>query len=431
MKPRVIYKSLRASLFDGIFSSCMAGFSAEFIVPYALALRASLAQIGLLTALPNLLSSLAQLFSPELAERAVSKKKIVARCTFLQASMGIPIVTVPYLCVGFEVPALIVFVTLFTMVNAVAQPIWQSWMSDHLPASKRGRYFGWRNRVNGTVTILCLFAAGIILQIHTHAGRPLDGFVVIFSIATISRFLSWYSVTRMAEPRRYRSIQSSKFTFREFLVRLPKSNFAQFTLSAALFTFAVKLSSPFFSVFLLRDLKFNYVVYTVLITTVSIVTILTIGRWGAVADRTGNLKALRVAAFFVASLPFLCIVNRSPYFLFFAQMLSGFAWAGYNLCVLNFIYDVAMPSKRTRCLAYFGAINGVAFFLGALTGGFLATRLPPLLGYRLLSLFLLGGICRFLVALFLFSRIKEVRPVDTMPGRDIIYQVVGFKPVDD
>jgi hypothetical protein len=35
------------------------------------------------------------------------------------------------------------------------------------------------------------------------------------------------------------------------------------------------------------------------------------------------------------------------------------------------------------------------------------------------------------VALFLFSRIKEVRPVDTMPGRDIIYQVVGFKPVDD
>ncbi len=431
MKPRMVHKSLRASLFDGIFNSCMAGFSAEFITPYALALRASLAQIGLLTALPNLLSSFAQLFSPELAEHAVSKKKIVARCVFLQASMGIPIIAVPYACAGFEVPALIVFVTMFTMANAVALPIWQSWMSDHLPAAKRGRYFGWRNRVTGSVTILCLFAAGIILQSYTHAGRLLDGFLVIFSIATVSRFLSWYSLTRMAEPRGYRRVKSARFTFREFLVRLPKSNFAQFTLSAASFTFAVNLSSPFFSVFLLRDLKFNYVVYTVLVTTVSVVTILTIRRWGAVADRTGNLKALRVAALFVASLPFLCIVNRSPYFLFFAQMLGGFSWAGYNLCVLNFIYDAAVPAKRTRCFAYYGAINGVAIFLGAVAGGFLAPRLPPLLGYKLLSLFLLAGTCRFIVVLFLLNRIKEVRPVDKMPSRDIIYHVVGLKPVNE
>ncbi len=109
---------------------------------------------------------------------------------------------------------------------------------------------------------------------------------------------------------------------------------------------------------MLKDLKFNYITYTILITTVSIATIFTIDRWGKNADKSGNMKALRVSSLLIASLPFWWILNQNPFYLLFAQILSGIAWAGFNLCSLNFIYDAVTPAKRTRCIAYFYFFNG-------------------------------------------------------------------------
>ena len=56
-------------------------------------------------------------------------------------------------------------------------------------------------------------------------------------------------------------------------------------------------------------------------------------------------------------------------------------------------------------------MNGTAIFFGSLTGGILATRLPPLFGYSLLSLFALSGILRAIVGAVLLRKVSEVRHV--------------------
>jgi len=401
------------------------GFTTEYITPYALALKASVNHIGLLNAFPNLVSSLAQLKAADVARYVGSRKKIITSLVFLQALMGIPIILIPYVCKGYEAIALIICVTIFTSLQGFANPVWASMMSDYLPRNKRGRYFGWRNTVLGAVTIVCLFLAGLILQ--AFRDNVLRGFLIIFSASTAARFVSWYFLTRMFEPpQHYRP--DAIFSFFDFLRRARQSNFARFVFFCGALNFSVSLASPYFSVFMLRDLKFDYLTYTILISTANLAIILTIGRWGVNADRIGNVRVLRITSLFIAGLPLWWIICHRPVFLVLAQTVSGMAWAGFNLCSLNFIYDAVTPAKRTRCISYFYFFNGIALFFGSLAGGFLAGRLPPLFGYRLLSLFLLAAVIRFAVVLFFAPKIKEVRPVKNVSSWDLMFNVIGLKP---
>jgi MFS family permease len=208
-----------------------------------------------------------------------------------------------------------------------------------------------------------------------------------------------------------------------------ESNFAKFVIFAASLTFCVNLASPFFSVFMIRDLKFNYLTYTIVVTVVTVAQIITFDRWGRHADKVGNVKVLRLTSFIIASLPLWWIFNQSPLYLVFAQILSGFAWSGFNLCATNFIYDAVSPPKRVRCIAYFNVFSGIGVCLGALCGAFLVNTLPALLGYKILSLFLLASVLRFAVVFIFSGRIKEVRKTEHISSKDLFYSVIGIKPM--
>jgi len=420
-----IKKSLKFSLLDGVFASCMVGMTADYITPYALTLKAYPYQIGILNALPNLSSSLVQLKSADLTEKLKSRKKIINYFGFLHTLMLLPILLIPYLFKEQnQVFFLIVFFTLFTSLGAFAGPAWSSLISDYLPYKSRGKYFGWRNKILGIVTIISSFLAGFIL--HLFKFNILKGFLIIFSLAFIFRLISWYFLTRMYEAQ-VKVKPETYFSFFDFLKRLRESNFVKFVIFVASLNFCVNLASPFFSVFMLRDLKFNYIIYTLLVVSVSISSIFFIDRWGRQADKVGNVKILKLTSFFIASLPLWWIINQNPIYLVFAQILSGFAWSGFNLCAINFIYDAVSPSKRTRCIAYFNVVSGSASCLGALLGGYLLNILPSLFGFKILTLFLISSSLRFLVAILNSRKIKEVRKTENITSKDLFYSVIGIK----
>jgi MFS family permease len=425
MERHAIRKSLRVSFWDGVFAAAMVGLTAEYFTPFALALKASVSQIGFLTALPSLAGSFSQLKSADITESVGSRRKVIYFFVFLQALVLLPVVFIPYLFKNWAVGALIVLVSLFNVFGAFSLPVWQSLMTDYLPHNKRGRYFGWRNKVLGGVTIASLFCAGMILNLLKN--NILRGFIIIFGLACLCRFICVYFLGRMYEPRQHFK-EDSYFSFWDFVKRARESNFARFVIFNTAFIFSVYLAAPFFSVLMLKDLKFDYFTYTALITTVSIATIFTIDRWGRNADKTGSIKILRMSSLLIASLPFWWILSQNPVYLIFAQALSGIAWAGFNLCSLNFIYDAVTPAKRTRCIAYFYFFNGLAICLGSFVGGLLANRLPNIFGYRLFTLFFIAGTLRFVIALTLPQGIKEVRPVEKISSKDLFLRIVGLRP---
>jgi MFS family permease len=174
----------------------------------------------------------------------------------------------------------------------------------------------------------------------------------------------------------------------------------------------------------------SYLAFATLGTASSVATLLTMTRWGRAADRVGNLKVMFLASALIPLVPLLWLVSADLAYLGFVQAFSGFAWAGFNLCSVNYLYDATTSENRTRYLAYFNSGNGLAGGLGALLGGYLAPRMPLINGYHILGLFLISGVLRAVVSLAFLPGIREVRRVSPVPAVELFHIVMGGRPVD-
>ena len=425
-KDKDIKKSLELSFFSGASSGAMTGFTQEYFTPFLLSLGAAAKEVGFLAAFPNLCASLAQLKSADFAEKLKSRKKMINIFMLLQSFAILAMVSAA-LFKPTNSMFFIMIVTIFAVFGALSAPSWGSLLSDLVAKEKRGAYFGWRSRILGFIIVSATFSAGFVL----HLIKKVDihyGFVIIFSLAYIFQIFALYFIGKMYEP----PLQHNKedyFSFFDFLSRLRQSNFAKFVLFVSLMSFSVNLASPFFSVLMLRDLHFDYLLYTSITVTATLTVYIMISRWGAHADKIGNLKIIKFTSPLIVIIPLLCIFSRNPVWLFFAQIFSGFVWAGFNISTSNFIFDAVSPQKRTRCIAYFNVFNGLALSTGALLGGFLLQCLPPFFGYKILTLVALSSILRLIIGIIMPLRLKEVRPVEKIDNNSLFFSVLGIKPV--
>jgi MFS family permease len=414
----LIRKTLRNSIFDGASHAAMLGLTQSYVVPFALALKATTAQIGLLSSIPSLTMALSQLTAPHLTRKAGSRKRIILPVVLMHALMWIPIMLVPYLFPGDKVWWLIGLMTLTAVFGSLALPAWGSLMADLVPEDTRGRYFGQRSRIcNFTMLVVSLVAGGI-LQWTT--GSPFLGFSIIFAGAVISRLTSWYFLSRMHEPL-LKETANNHSSLLSVIRKMRSSNLGRFIAYVSLINFATSLAGPFFAVYMLRDLEFDYLTYVAITATSTIATITFLTRWGKRADKAGNIKVLRITSFLIPALPILWLVSKQVYYLIPVQILAGFAWSGFTLTSSNFLYDASPQENRTQSIAIFNAVNGVAICLGALTGGFLTPRLPQLLGNSLLCLFLISGVLRGFIVILLLRKVSEVRHVPKVSSFELLF----------
>ncbi len=418
-KRRKVRKSLKLSVLDAAAFSAMLGLTQNYITPFALALKATTAQVGLLASVPSFTTALSQLAAPKLSQRAGSRKGFILPVAFGHALMWLPILLIPYVFPGPKVWWLIGFVTLSGVLSSIANPAWGSMMADLVPEEVRGRYFSFRGRIAGFISLVFSLIAGGVLQLFT--GNVFVGFSIIFAGAMLFRLLSLYFLSGMYEP----PISYGKEGGQSLLYmvgHLGSSNLGRFIIYVALVNFATNIAAPFFAVYMLRDLKFNYVTYMLIIAFNAIANLVFLTFWGRRADRAGNIKVIRVTSFLLPFVPLVWLGSPNMYYLMGAEILSGFAWSGFNLAIVNFVYDASEPENRTKYIALFNSIVLVASCLGALTGGYLAPHLPPVLGYQLRTLFTISGVLRGLVVASLLRFIFEVRRV---PKMNIVQFLLG------
>ncbi len=427
MEKGKIKKSIKYSNIEGSFGNAMLGFFENYISPFAIAMNATNRQIGMLSALPNLFASLAQLKSADVMDKIKSRKKIVTIFVLLQTLMFIPLILIPFLFKEnlTRVYALIIFVSLYATLGSFGGPAYGSMVSSLVKDEERGRFFGYRGKIFGIILIISIFIAGYILNLFN--GNTLIGFTIIFSIAMICRFFSYLFLKKMYDPAMDFS-KDGYFSFLAFYKRLKQSNFAKFTLYVSLITFTTNLAGPFFAVYVLKDLEFSYLTYTLWIVIAAIAGLITMTYWGKRVDSFGNIRILRATSIIVPIIPILYLFSKETYWLMFIQIVFGIVWAGFNLSAGNFIYDSAIPEKRARCIAYFNVSNGIALFFGAILGGFMIRYLPAIFGSKLLTLFLLSGILRGLVAIIMIPMIKEVRKIKE--GKHEMHYLAKIREMD-
>ncbi len=427
----VVNRSLQHSLKDGAAFAVMIGVGETYLSAFALFLKASTPQIGLLASLPPLLASFVQLFSAWLGKRTGRRKIIVLAGAGLQALSWLPIAVLPIFFPALAVPLLIAMVVIYQCGLHLSAPQWGSLMGDIVPERRRGRFFALRTRISSLLTFLSLAIGGVVLHLFNIRGHTLGGFLVIFAIAMLARIISVYHLSKMHDPPGHVAAMDLPIGA-AWWHRLRQSNFVRFSIFFALMQFSVAIASPFFSVYMLRDLQFNYVEFMANTGMAIFVQFLTLNQWGRISDVFGNRRILATTGVLVPLMPVLWIFSSNYWYLLIAQALSGLTWAGFTLSASNFLYDLIARDKRATYLAIHSVLASVGIFCGALLGGYLGTVLPTeaeLFDIRyswlspLLGVFAISTIARTVIVTALLPKIREVRRVREISFSRLIFRV--------
>ena len=421
-------KSLDISWKEGIAASVMLAITDEYLIPLGLFLGATPFEIGLLVAIPHLWGSFSQFLASGLVTILGSRLRFLAKASTLQAFFLIPLAILPVWIFPGRIAALIALVAFFRVMGNLIGTVWGSLASDYLVPEDRGKYFGWRSKIVGLSGVAATILGGVWLNACNILSTAW-GFCILFAIAAASRFISARLMAGMQDLP-YQKKRTDHFTFFMFLRQFRKSNFVKFVLYVASITFATNLAAPFFSVYMLRDLHFSYLTYMFIHMGAVIASLISFPIWGRHADLVGNASVLKTTSIFIPLIPLLWLFSSNIFYLFAIEIFAGFVWGGFNLCTLNFIYDAVSPGKRVRCLSYFSFINGLAIFLGAGLGGYLAERLPLLNGSSICALFVISAILRSLAHFVLSPQFREVRATARkVSSVELVFSVVGIRPI--
>jgi MFS family permease len=419
-----IKKSLKYSIIDGAFYSSMVGFGESFFGAFAVFMKASIFQLGLLGALPQALGSFSGVFSDRLLRLFRSRRKMVLIGATLQGLMYILILLSFYAGIS-GVTILIASVCAYWIFSLIVSPAWNSWMGDLTKDNSRGRYFGNRNKVAGMSSFIAFILGGLMLQRFTEGSLQYIGFVVIFLLAFVSRMLSVIYLSKKYEPE-YK-ISPTRYRFREFFRELRKTNFGILVLYLCLMNFAVFLSAPFFTAYMLYDLQLSYANFTIVTAAAIILKYIAMPIWGKAADRFGAKKVLTLAGYMMPIVPVLWIFSHNLVYLFIIQMYAGFIWAAFEIASLNFIFDTTTAERRAAMVAYYNVLNGFGIIIGAVLGSFIATH-NTLFWSRYFLVFLLSFILRLIASVVFVPRLQEVRHVQKIGYQKLFMKVVATMP---
>jgi len=416
----------------------MGGVSESYFSAYAVFLKASSPQIGLLASLPPLLASFSQLFAVWLGQVTGVRKGIIVLGALIQVVGLLCVALLPELFPDSAFNVLLGCVVLYFIGPHLGSPLWGSLMGAIVPPQVRGQFFARRTRLSSIASFSALIFGGLTLQLFDSLHWTYYGFVSIFLVGVTARLISAWHLGQIHDPPHVQSIEGTPDkTFGLHLFKGEKQ-FIRFSIFFTLMQLAVAISGPFVVVYLLRDLNYTYIELTFNTAASVLVQFLVLNRWGRLADLFGNRIILRVTGFTIPFIPALWTLSSDYWYLILVQAISGLVWSGYSLSASNFVFDLTPQQKRAGLMAIHNVLSGIAVFLGASLGGFLALSLPTSIELFSLDIawlsvfygvFLTSSLVRLLIALAFLPRLKEVRSVRKMSYSGLIFRVTRFSPV--
>jgi len=408
----------------------MTGAAETYFSAFAIFLKMSAPQVAMLATLPNLLGSLAQLLSAWLGRMLQKRKIIILTGASLQA-FALPLMLLPVVFPEHTLVMLAVFITLYYAAAHLCAPQWISLMADLVPARKRGRYFGQRTRLSTITTFTAMCLAGVVLHLADNIADAALGFALLFIVAFISRLLSVYYLGRMHETHPHAAVTEPASSLH--WLQQPRFRAAlRFSTLYVLMQTAVGISSPFFSIYILRTLEFSYLEFTAIMGISVLVQFLTLNQWGRICDAMGNRLVMITCGAMIPFLPAMWLVSVNFWYLLFVQVVAGFAWAGFSLSAGNTLYELLPRDKQVTYNALQNVIMTTGVFLGSMLGVLVQQNFPTdfiMLGHTfhltttILWVFIISTLARIVIAVILLPQLQELR----IPRRKISPYTLVFR----
>lgn len=366
---------------DGVFSQATGALTAGvLLVGYGLALGASNLVIGLLAAIP-FLAQLAQVPTILLVERLRARRMISIISVSASRALLVPMAFLPFLDSSEMALALLLpGIALSSALGAMAACSWNSWMHDLVPEHKLSSFFANRLFYATGFTLIVSLGAGIFID-WWDSFRPAMGayaYTFLFLCGALAGGLSTGYLIRVPEPAMApaeRTIHLGRMLAEPF----GNQNFRQLIWFLGAWQFATNLAAPFFTVYLVSQLGFDMTFVTLMMVFSQMANMLTLRKWGQLADRYSNKAVLRVCA----PLFLFCIFAWIPVslsetrtytitLLILLHILMGVALAGVTLASGNIGLKLAPRGRGTAYLAAGSIVNSLAAGIAPIIGGLFA-----------------------------------------------------------
>ncbi len=399
--------------------------------PSLIALGAGAKEIALVNTFTNLLFAALLLRTPAVVKFGDSLKRFTVLFGFLSVLGWIPLIVVPMLIKGVSPWVMIGLWVLNMAPNLMVAPLRDKWLSDIVPSDRLGRYLSVRSIVSASSYLSFFFLMGYLLDHFKGAGS--GGFSLIFSISLGVCLVSllFYLIIRVPVP--LGESDHAELGLFSFVKEARQNDLGVFILFSAGILFSASVAGSFFSIYMLRDLHFTYLTYT-LVISVEFMARIGIsffgGRW---IDHAGAIKVLRFASFFIPLIPVLWLFSHSLGYLLVIQVISGASWATFDLCTQSYLCKAAPSAKRLHYIVYHRSIITLAAALGPLLGSVLLNVTVPIFGNPILSVFLISGAMRLVAVIFFLPRLREVESSqrageEPVPGLENQYRRNAARP---
>jgi len=427
----------RYGLRDGACQAITQGSGEQYLSAFALLLQASPFQLSVLSALPQLIGTGAQLASVKLLQWFPDRKALIFAGTVGQAFVWIPIVFLPLLFPQWGPWLVVGGAAAYFACAHFTTPAWNSLIADWLDQHERGAYFARRAQIIAGLSFFALCGAGGVLSLWQHSTAAWWGFVLIFALAGSARILSALALSPVQDVHPTAHLEAQQ-GFRGFFRLSATQDFRRFLLFSGLMHASVLIAGPFFVLYMLQDLHLSYLGYGGWLAAGLLGQLLTLQAWGQFGDRYGNKALLSITGFTVPFLPMLYLVSTNLGFLLAVNFLGGVIWAGLALGLQNYVFDSVRPEDRAKAIALYSTVNAVGWSVGALLGSWLVERLPARIEWggvifepvsNLPFVFFLSGILRLLVSAGLLGTFHEARQVERASRQRLLWELPLVKSV--
>ncbi len=269
-------KALLFSLWDGIFANAMVALVDTFAVAAAVYLKAPAIAIAMLSSIPLLFSSICQFLIPYFISPSNGRKRFVVSGATVQSLSLLLLGCSGWLPSHIQAWAFVVIFTIYGFSGNLGSSFWIAWIGDLVPSDVRGRHFAWRNKFFSITQLLCTLTAGIFTYKYSTDSAKWMLFALVFFTACIFRWVSTQLLSFQYEPP-VKMKTSLRFNISDLKTMRP---FLFFCLSTGLMQGVTALSAPFFNVWYVRDLHFNFFSLSVASAATVLGTILSLRLWG-------------------------------------------------------------------------------------------------------------------------------------------------------
>jgi len=440
-------RGLRYLTMEAAFSGGTSALTGGVILTaFAIHLGASNVMVGILASAP-FLTQLLQFPAILLVEKLRTRKRI-AVLTSVAGRLMLAVMAVTAFFAGQA--ALLVFlaaVVVLCGLSAIGSCAWNAWVRDLAPDTRLGQIFSRRTALTTAIGLVLGIAAALILE-RTAEGSTAraTAFAAMFAAGCVTGLISAAVVAAIPEtPMPAASGPISLVA----LVRAPLAdrNFLMLLRFMASWQFAANLATPFFTVFIVRQLGFD-VSFVMLLSVVSqVANLVAVRTWGLLADRFANKSVLAVSA----PAYILCIAamagasqfsNRGIViaWLVVLHLLMGAAVAGVTLGTTNIALKLSPRGSATAYVAVNAMVTAIAAGVAPIAGGLLAdffaarqlefilrwtspngTVALPIIVTHWDFYFLLAG----LIGLYAMHRLTLVAEVGEIDRREMVGEVIA------